>query len=65
MILGPERVRAVLRDGTEVPVEVAYSHDSGGVAIWRNVSPVTGDVVGVRAAVLPPKVGIEIVVEFD
>jgi hypothetical protein len=65
VILGPENVRAVLRDGTEVPVEVVYSHDSGGIAIWRNVHPVDGDVVGVRVAVLPPQVGIEIVHHFD
>lgn len=65
MILGPEQVRAVLRDGTEVPIEVAYSHDADGVAIWRNIHPIDGDVVSVRAAVLPPKVGIEIVIQFD
>lgn len=58
----PRNVRAVLADGTEVPIECAYVgiDPDTGVHLWESVRQIPRPAVGVRAAVLPANTAIRV-----
>ena len=52
----PQNVRAVDRDGREVPVELVYAgRDHRGLHVWEAVVELGFPLAGLRAAVLPAR----------
>ncbi len=49
----PQNVRVVLRDGREVPVECVYAGVVAGLHHWEAAWPVAGEVVCLKADVVP------------